>query len=201
MPDTKDDGSGGEMQGMTPLRGGGYPPRKKPFPADFKEWARRDLWHIAEGVMLLLGFKPFNVNAHSWPKGIEGFDDIYDTASRSIAAGTLRATPRHYVIPRNFLAWAHEKGYRVPRKLEELVNRHPKAEGTPQAGAENSDLTPLKPQNETPGQRRARITARHQDLKAGGNRHPTKTVAEEECISEGRVRQLMKPMRPLSKAR
>jgi hypothetical protein len=53
------------------------------------------------------------------------------------STGTLRATPTHFVRPHNFLAWAHEKGYRVPRKLEELVNRfHPKDEGRPQGGAD-----------------------------------------------------------------
>jgi hypothetical protein len=106
--------------------------------------------------MLLLGFEPFLVTAHRWPKPA-GFDDIYDTATRSIGAGTLRATARHYVRPCDFLAWAHEKEYPVPRRLEELVNRfHAKDEGTPQAGAENNDLTPLNRQNETPDKRRER---------------------------------------------
>ena len=66
----------------------------------------------------------------------------------------------------------------------------------------------LKPQNETSGERRARITARHQGLKAARDPHPTKTVAEEEGISCRRVRQVMEPKaneasstRPFPKAR
>jgi hypothetical protein len=58
-------------------------------------------------------------------------------------------------------------------------------------GIEFVDFTKWSQKKETPDERSARIIARHKELKAGGNRHPTKTVAEEEGISEVRVRQLM----------
>lgn len=143
--------------------------------------------------MLILGFEPVNVRKSDWLtdslKSTEGFDDIYETALRS----DCFTAKGHWVRPRDFLAWAHEKGYRVPKRLEGLVNRfHPE-----QVAAENSDLT----QNETTGDRRARITARHRELEAGGDRYPTKTVAKEEGISAARVRQLMNPARPVPKAR
>jgi hypothetical protein len=82
MPDTKnDDGFSEKMRGWTPVGSyGSSVPIKKPVPADFQKWARRDFWHITEAVMLLLGFEPFNFKAPSWPK-LEGFDDIYETAS------------------------------------------------------------------------------------------------------------------------
>ena len=49
MSDTKDDGSSEEMRGITPVGSyGSSVPIKKPVPADFKKWARRDRWDIAE---------------------------------------------------------------------------------------------------------------------------------------------------------
>ena len=135
MSDTKRDDSSGTLQGITPVGGYGCNiPRKNPAPANFKKWARRDFWHIAEGTMLLLGFEPFPVTAYRWPKP-EGFDDIYETACRSSA---LRGRSR---TPRDFLGWAREKEYHIPEELEEAVNRfHPKAEGSPQGGAEGDAM-------------------------------------------------------------
>ncbi|MCA1854246.1 MAG: hypothetical protein LC647_18210, partial [Beggiatoa sp.] len=55
---------------------------------DFVKWARRDLWFLEEGAMLLLGADP------SFPRPLEikkGFEDIYDAARTSIHADTLSA--------------------------------------------------------------------------------------------------------------
>lgn len=138
MSDTKGDGFGKEAQDFGPRPGLGYAYRKPaaPAPADFKKWARRDRWHIAEGAMLILGFEPFDVKAHSWPKGLEGFDNIYETAIRSLNNEVLRASPMRWVSPSDFLAWAREKEYHIPEEIEEAVNRfQPKAQSRDQGGA------------------------------------------------------------------
>lgn len=67
---------------------------------------------------------------------------------------------------------------------------------------------------ETKKDRCARLKAEHEELKASGNKKPTKALAEKHGISEGRVRQLIKstkganppkandlPTRSLSKVR
>lgn len=46
--------------------------------------------------------------------------------------------------------------------------------------------------SETPGQRRQRISERHRELVANGDHAPTKRVAQEEGLSVGRIRQLMR---------
>jgi len=112
MSETRGDGSSKKLEG-----------------ADFKKWARRDTWHIAEGAMLILGLEPFEIKTDWWPPRCPapGFVDIYETArtSRGLAAKGEGGSPP------DFLAWAHDKEYRVPRKLEEAVNQfHPKAEGS-----------------------------------------------------------------------
>jgi hypothetical protein len=102
-----------------------------PARADFNKWALRDTWHITEGAMLILGFEPYEIKTDWWPPPDPPprFLDICDTARRSRGV-TLKGDE---VSPPDFLAWARKKEYRVPRKLEEAVNRfHPKAEGRPQ---------------------------------------------------------------------
>ena len=136
MSDTKGDGFGKEAHEFGPRPGLGYRKPEAPARADFKKWARRDLWHIAEGAMLILRFEPFDVKAHSWPKGPEGFDDIYETAIRSLNNEVLRASPMHWVSPSDFLAWAREKEYHIPEEIEEAVNRfQPKTQSRYQGGA------------------------------------------------------------------
>lgn len=183
---------------------------------DVEKWARLDWWFLEEGAMLLLGLEPFDVYYLILPKpNAKGFDDIYQTASRSAAARTLNASqvrwasPRtlakHHVprwqyrwkvSPRDFLAWARKKGYPIPQGLEEAVNRfHPEPKDRPEGGAENSDLTPLKQQNEKPAERAARIAARHEKLKAAGDPHPTKALAAEEGCSESWIRQRIQKAR------
>jgi hypothetical protein len=127
------------------------------------------------------------------------------------------ATPKH---PSRTTATVWHK-LRVPRKdvlsnwtdpLESLAMADEQKTSTPAEGNANRVISTmkLKPQNETPVQRRARLTARHQELKAAGDPHPTKTVAGEEGISTRRVLQVMEnkakaneapPTRPLPKTR
>jgi hypothetical protein len=154
-------------------------------------WKRLALWPLGNACQLVYGEDPKGM----LPEDIANHDidgrpnsvSLYHQAISAIKAGTLSTVVDLEVRPAEFLAWAQGQGVPLLRELADIPC--PPA----QAGAENSDLTPLKPQNETPDARRARIIARHRELKAGGNRHPTKTVAEEERISEGRVRQLMNP--------
>ena len=108
-----------------------------PARADFNKWALRDTWHITEGAMLILGFEPYEIKTDWWPPPDPPprFLDICDTARRSCGV-TLKGDE---VSPHDFLAWAREKEYRVPRKLEEAVYRfHSKVEGKPRAGAEDA---------------------------------------------------------------
>ncbi|MCA1851847.1 MAG: hypothetical protein LC647_05505, partial [Beggiatoa sp.] len=83
MPDTKDDGSGEERVFNIPIR----EPASR---ADFKNWAWRDLWHMKEGAMLILGFAPVDVKGHWWPPGFEdSLKDIVESMHRSIDADRL----------------------------------------------------------------------------------------------------------------
>jgi hypothetical protein len=119
-------------EGVRGVRSG---PTKKPAPpADFNHWARQDSWHsIDDGAMLIKGFEPVDVQAYWWPPGFEDILNIQETARTSIYAGRLREREH----PRQFLAWAREKGYFIPKELEELVNLfHPEAEGRPQGDAD-----------------------------------------------------------------
>lgn len=52
------------------------------------------------------------------------------------------------------------------------------------------------PQTENPAERRVRIAARHADLKAAGERAPTRKLAQEEGLSEVRVRQILQSQKP-----
>jgi hypothetical protein len=63
------------------------------------------------------------------------------------------------------------------------------------ANADEQKTSTTAEQNETPEKRHARILARHKELKAAGNRRPTKTVAEEEGFSENWIRQLIRKAR------
>lgn len=138
MSDTKDDGDSIEhMRGITPVgRYGPSIPTKKPVPADFTKWARRDRWDIAECAMLLLGFEPFDVRDDFWPKPpAPGFADIYETICRSFPASWDGLT-RRVLTPLQCLAWAREKEYPILKELEEAVNRfHSKGQGRHQGGA------------------------------------------------------------------
>ncbi len=86
MSNTKGDGFGKEVPEFGP-RPGSRHIGEKPAPAraDFKKWARRDSWHIAEGAMLILGFESLEIRTDWWPpRGpAPGFVDIYETALRS----------------------------------------------------------------------------------------------------------------------
>jgi hypothetical protein len=67
------------------------------------------------------GSEPFDVQGYRWPPGF-GVLSIQKTARTSIKAGKLGA----WENPRRVLEWAREKGYPVPKELEEFVNRfHP----------------------------------------------------------------------------
>jgi hypothetical protein len=111
---------------------------KNPARVDVEKWARCDTWHIKEGAMLLLDIEPFLYDPPcDWQRNVKSFEDIWDTARRSIDAGGLQASPRFEVRPREFLAWAREKGYSVPSALEKAVNRfHPEAKDRPQGNAD-----------------------------------------------------------------
>ena len=112
---------------------------RKPEGADFKEWARRDTWHIAEGAMLILGFQPYEIKTDWWPPRDPppDFLNICETARRSHG---LTAKDEG-VSPPDFLVWAREKEYPVPRELEEAVNRfHPKAGHRPQGKTSDAPL-------------------------------------------------------------
>lgn len=116
MPDTKDDGSGEKRVFNIPIR----EPASR---ADFNNWARRDLWHMKEAAMLILGFAPVDVKEHWWPPDFEdSLKDIVESMHRSIEADRLL----EWSNPREFLAWAREKEYPIPEELEEAVSRfHP----------------------------------------------------------------------------
>jgi hypothetical protein len=96
-----------------------------PPPANFDYWARQDLWHTIEhGPMLIKDCEPVDVQAYRWRPDFQDILNIRETARTSIKASELQEWEK----PRRFLAWAREKGYAVPKELEELVNRfHPMA--------------------------------------------------------------------------
>lgn len=54
------------------------------------------------------------------------------------------------------------------------------------------DDFPCAPSNETPEQRRTRIKRKHTALTASGHTSPTKALADQEGVSEERIRQLIR---------
>ena len=63
------------------------------------------------------------------------------------------------------------------------------------AMADEQKMSTTAEQNETPEKRHAKILARHQELKAARDPHPTKTLAKAEGFSENWIRQMIRKAR------
>jgi len=96
------------------------PPHRKK--ADFKKWARHDLWRIEEAIMLLLGLEPFNVKADHWDSPPE-YNELDKMARGSEAIGALKFHSVQHVQPSVFVEWATSKGLDVPKELAALANK------------------------------------------------------------------------------
>lgn len=81
-----------------------------------------------------------------------------------------------------FVAWAEGKKIEIPWKAWAI---------------ENGFLTigPCANGGESPAERRERVAERHRELVASRVKNPTKQLADEERVSEGRIRQLIQEYR------
>ena len=119
------------------------PQRKK---ADFKKWLRHDLWRIEVAIMLLLGLKPFDVNADHWDSPKE-YDDLYKLAIESQSIRTLKFHSATQVRPSVFVKWAISKGLDVPEELAELAKK-PDTATVVKSEKQDTNLTQSKQESE-----------------------------------------------------
>jgi hypothetical protein len=115
-------------------------------PADYRKWARRDLWTFVEAATLAIGLEPvrFPPVPEDHESAIEDghlrhmWRELYENLKRSEAEGTLptqtarvisynggavQPLDRARLRPVDFVAWASQKGFAIPQRLVDIVQR------------------------------------------------------------------------------
>lgn len=174
-------------------RSGGAAPSSLEFPPEVflnesraRHWMKLDSWTVEEAGLLWMNFDPTMLRAWAASTNRQLVDVLpIDIVPRMHA---LRAAHQVGALtfpsaPGAVLGWAHAKGWPMPGALIS-------SSAVRGSDADAYELT--RPVDETPADRRSRLASRLAVLKADGRRAPTRRLAEEEGVSVGRVRELIR---------
>lgn len=145
---------------------------------DYSAWGSYQTWTLIEAACLLANIDPiaaaqFDKNRATGGLPARIYSDLKDAIDLKQIAWTEsrdRYIHGRRVTPSDCITWAAARQYNVPETLAHLKRRDP---------------------NETPAQRRARLTRRVEEAKKAGNRAFLKTVASEEGITPARLKQIL----------
>jgi hypothetical protein len=165
---------GGELSGLV------YPAEVFLNAERAQYWSRLDGWHVKEAALLWCGLDPLLLEKWSSNLRMSLEDACPVEVEPRVHALTVAGATKTLTVPAPpgaVLQWAAAKGWRFPDLLLK-----PDSYGA--IATANKD-------KEAPGQRRARIRARRLVLEADGFGSVTARLAQEEGVSQVRVRQLL----------